>query len=35
MDMFSGMGRPMMRLVEKHLLVWFGNLFPDGGLWKS
>ena len=34
MDMFSGMGRPMMRLVEKHLLVWFGNLFPDGGLWK-
>jgi len=34
MDLFNGIGRPLMRLVEKDLFVWFGNLFPygaDGG----
>ena len=34
MDLFSGIGRPMMRLVEKHLFVWFTNLFPFGVGWK-
>lgn len=34
MDLFNGIGRPMMRLVEKDLFVWFGNLFPYGGGWR-
>ena len=34
MDLFDSVGRPMMRLLEKDLFSWFGNLFPYGGGWR-
>ena len=34
MDLFNGVGRPMMRLVEKGLFSWFVDLFPYGGGWR-